>query len=461
MIIRGYKIIFKLFPRYMFWNTASNVWNHLTPYFGLFMSALILNELTGECNIERLTLYSIISVSGAFLIGLVGRLIGGRSDVNSAGLWRCDLLYFLERQCTMQYDHIEDPEVVMLRQKIQTMKNATGAGLMRLVWQFSYIVGVFVKIIASVALTVSMFSMMSDRHYDGFLGFINSPYSFIIIVVLIFCNAFLAVWSKNREERLVGAIHATVARDNAKYQALSRTYSADSAIFNAKRIVLPEYAKLTLRPEYLSKSIGVQTKHRTARLLGSHFLAVFLDIFMAAKVFVGAFSVGNFWLYRGTVERFISGVADLAGIIGILIQNNDALEEVFKFLDLPNNMYQGTLSVEKRDDIEYEVEFRDVSFKYPRSDVWVLRHVSTKFKIGSRLAIVGMNGSGKTTFIKLLCRLYDPTEGKILLNGIDITRYKYDEYMKIFSVVFQDYKLFSFSIAENVAGKYYGTELVD
>ena len=62
-----------------------------------------------------------------------------------------------------------------------------------------------------------------------------------------------------------------------------------------------------------------------------------------------------------------------------------------------------------------------------------------------------MNGSGKTTFIKLLCRLYDPTEGKILLNGIDIQKYNYEEYMSIFSVVFQDFKLFSFSLGQNVA----------
>lgn len=74
-----------------------------------------------------------------------------------------------------------------------------------------------------------------------------------------------------------------------------------------------------------------------------------------------------------------------------------------------------------------------------------------KFRIGDKLAIVGENGSGKTTFIKLLCRLYDPTEGKILLNGIDITHYRHDEYMDLFSVAFQDYSLFAFSIAENVA----------
>ncbi|WP_317921180.1 ATP-binding cassette domain-containing protein [Tepidimicrobium xylanilyticum] len=76
----------------------------------------------------------------------------------------------------------------------------------------------------------------------------------------------------------------------------------------------------------------------------------------------------------------------------------------------------------------------------------MLKNVSMKLKIGKCLAIVGMNGSGKTTFIKLLCRLYDPNEGEILLNGIDIKKYNYEEYKGLFSVVFQDFKLFSFSL---------------
>ncbi len=75
-----------------------------------------------------------------------------------------------------------------------------------------------------------------------------------------------------------------------------------------------------------------------------------------------------------------------------------------------------------------------------------------KFKVGSRLAVVGENGSGKTTFIKLLCRLYDPQEGRILLNGIDIRKYKYDDYIGIFSVVFQDFQLISQPLGANVAG---------
>lgn len=83
--------------------------------------------------------------------------------------------------------------------------------------------------------------------------------------------------------------------------------------------------------------------------------------------------------------------------------------------------------------------------------------------IGERLAVVGMNGSGKTTFIKLLCRLYDPTEGVILLNGVDIRKYDYDEYLSIFSVVFQDFRLFAFSLGQNVAAaaEYIGEKAAD
>ena len=77
--------------------------------------------------------------------------------------------------------------------------------------------------------------------------------------------------------------------------------------------------------------------------------------------------------------------------------------------------------------------------------------MNLKFKVGEKLAVVGMNGSGKTTFIKLLCRLYDPTEGEILLNGVNIKKYDYNEYLSIFSVVFQDFRLFAFSLGQNVA----------
>ena len=125
-------------------------------------------------------------------------------------------------------------------------------------------------------------------------------------------------------------------------------------------------------------------------------------------------------------------------------------------MDLPNNKYQGKLPVEKsffcnNGENDYDIEFRNVSFKYPGSGTYVLKNINTKLSIGKKQAFVGANGAGKTTFVKLLCRLYDPTEGEILLNGIDIRKYDYEEYMKLFSFVFQDFKLFAFTLAQNIA----------
>ena len=114
-------------------------------------------------------------------------------------------------------------------------------------------------------------------------------------------------------------------------------------------------------------------------------------------------------------------------------------------------MYQGSLTTEKRADRQYDIELRDVSFRYSGAGDWALRHVNLKFRVGSRLAVVGENGSGKTTLIKLLCRLYDPTEGEILLNGIDIRKYAYKDYLALFSVVFQDFQLLAFPLGQNVA----------
>lgn len=144
----------------------------------------------------------------------------------------------------------------------------------------------------------------------------------------------------------------------------------------------------------------------------------------------------------------------LAGILEVYVAveiQSKYLAYFSDFLALKNQKFEGTLPIDKRDDNEYVIEFKDVSFHYPNSEELVLSHVNATPLVGRKMALVGKNGAGKTTFIKLICRLYDPTEGEILLNGINIKQYDYQEYMKLFSIVFQDFQLFSFSLAENVA----------
>ena len=99
----------------------------------------------------------------------------------------------------------------------------------------------------------------------------------------------------------------------------------------------------------------------------------------------------------------------------------------------------------------YEFEFKNVSFKYPRAEKYALKNLNLKLKAGERLAVVGLNGAGKSTFIKLLLRLYEPTEGKILLNGVDISTYDLESYFNVFAPVFQDINLFALTFAENVS----------
>lgn len=178
----------------------------------------------------------------------------------------------------------------------------------------------------------------------------------------------------------------------------------------------------------------------------------FAYLFTCLKAIGGAFGVGSITQYVGAVTALAENVNLLLQAYGNMKANAEHMEKTFAYLDIPNAMYQGSLTTEKRRDRKYEVEFKDVSFKYPGSEHWALRHVNMKFKVGKRLAIVGENGSGKTTFIKLLCRLYDPQEGQILLNGIDIRKYRYDDYMNIFAVVFQDFQLLCQPLGANVAG---------
>ena len=130
-------------------------------------------------------------------------------------------------------------------------------------------------------------------------------------------------------------------------------------------------------------------------------------VLVGLKALGGAFGIGAVTQYVSAVTRVAGSIGSSIGLMGGMRNNAAFLKLTFEFLDIPNRMYQGSLTVEKRMDRDYEIEFCNVSFQYPGSDAYALRNVSIKFRIGERLAVVGQNGSGKTTFIKLLCRLYD------------------------------------------------------
>ena len=157
-------------------------------------------------------------------------------------------------------------------------------------------------------------------------------------------------------------------------------------------------------------------------------------------------------MYAGAIITMMNSIREMMGAHIEIDYANEYLKSYEEFIHLPNMHYVGTLPIEKRDDNQYELEFAHVSFCYPGTETYILKDVSLKFKVGETMALVGMNGAGKTTLIKLLLRFYEPSEGKITLNGIEIGKYDYEEYIKIFAVVFQDFRLYHFPLDENIAG---------
>jgi ATP-binding cassette subfamily B protein len=174
-------------------------------------------------------------------------------------------------------------------------------------------------------------------------------------------------------------------------------------------------------------------------------------LFIGLRTLAGMYSIGSVIQYVGAITSLTGSISGLIDLVAILMTNSSFLENLYEYLDLPGSRSAGNRGDEGIVDKNCVIEFKNVSFKYPGTETYALKSVSLKIGNGERLAVVGMNGSGKTTMIKLLCRLYDPTDGVITLNGIDIRKYDYRKYMDIFSVVFQDFTLFSLPLGQNVA----------
>ena len=173
-------------------------------------------------------------------------------------------------------------------------------------------------------------------------------------------------------------------------------------------------------------------------------------LFLTYKVVFCGMNVGDFSFYLSAVNTFFSRMEDISGNISELM-NCGAFVENFRFcIDQSEKIKKTQKAIHLPFSSNYIIEFIDVSFKYPGSENLVLKNINLILRQGESLSVVGMNGAGKTTFVKLLCRLYTPTGGEILINGIPLKDIPFNEYSKIIAAVFQDYKLFAFSFKENI-----------
>lgn len=180
-------------------------------------------------------------------------------------------------------------------------------------------------------------------------------------------------------------------------------------------------------------------------------LDISVYLYFGWKVISAAISLGNFSLHVNALHQLHSSFQDVIYIATNFIVNIEYLEGLFDFIKLRNDKKTAAAARSDGEADRAELCFENVSFRYPGSENYALKNVSLKIDSGEKILVVGENGAGKTTFVKLICGLLKPTSGRILLNGVDISTIPYDEYLHSLSAVFQDYKLFAVSIAENIS----------
>ena len=456
---RALKLFYKRYPQMILSRLISVVWNSLTPYVSIYLSALVIDELAGSRTVERLQLLVIITLASAAVIALGTALLKKWTEAQSAGMWFKVENILSEKMLDMDYVSLDETHTAELLSTIRQNMNGGGWGLYRVVVAYEELCSSILTILGGISLTVSLFvSRVPDG--AGALSALNNPLVVLAVITVMLAVTFIAPVLNNKS----GSYYAKHADSHNLGNRLFSFFgwlgyyselAPDVRIYRQDRIC--DRHNHNKDDTFCSNGLFARLAWGPIGLFaaaGSAVSVIFTGVvyaFVCLKALAGAFGLGSVTQYVASITKVSGGMSSFVSTLGDMRNNAPFLELTFEFLDIPNNMYQGSLTVEKRNDRKYEVEFRNVSFKYPGSENYALRNVNMKFEIGKRLAVVGMNGSGKTTFIKLLCRLYDPTEGEILLNGIDIRKYNYAEYMNIFSVVFQDFKLFSLTLGENVA----------
>lgn len=298
----------------------------------------------------------------------------------------------------------------------------------------------------------SMQSVISSLIVIGGVIYIISEVSLILIIPIALALAIDLYndWLNARQNFIDTKEEIEYSRKSGYLQNISFdfAYAKEIRMFNLKERFKRRMDEVD---ELLFKLREQRRRRRRPLAILAYGSDTVLDIaiylYLGYKVISSAISLGRFALLSNALRQLKNSVSEVIFVITQFVVNTEYLKGFFEFMEQKTAKKSEALG---ESPAKAEVRFEHVSFKYPESDVFALKDVNITINAGETLLIVGENGAGKTTFVKLLCGLYRPTEGRILLNGRDISTIPIEEYMRCISTVFQDYKLFAMSITENI-----------
>lgn len=404
------------------------------PFINIVMSKYIIDELVTEQRLNILFWLVFITIVSNCTVVLINSIFNYGIEIKNRKVIIGFELHLSQKIMNMEFKNIEDPEILNLKEKaIYPVKSQ---GILQ---------NMINNIVSSVQDIITILSLIL---------LISTLNVFIILflILFVFINVRINMKSQKAELEFI----TEIIKDNREmgyYRGLTQDFSMgkDIRLYHMKPLILSKIR------EYIERSTILFKKLMSKTGAWGGVSNIIMQLQMSIIYGYIAYEVLNNNITLGSFTMYITASISFCKALSSFLQNVVQFKQICKFLhpykefedicseEIPKNSNSFILQD------EFCIEFKNVSFKYPRSEENILNNICIKIKSGEKLSIVGMNGAGKTTFIKLLCRLYKPTVGEISLKGVDINTFDFQKYTKYINAIFQDFKLFAFSIGENIA----------
>lgn len=456
LIRRGIKEFGNILPGQMVQIFVRGILCAVLPFIIAAVSAYMIDGLLGQADYTKILFTCFIGLGITFLLSVWKAKKDSRIEVGYQRLFSCHEIVLTDKAYRLRYEELEKGSTRSLRDEVTGSIHISGAGMASLYWDMNVLFRNSATVVISVILFFGYLYMLVRWDIRQNSGVANTVFFILVILLLmmvcsyITCKTSSKRFDVNFEVFQQGSKYISFGDFYTREYLLDENAALDARIYEPDDLILAECQEKCYEhfAKGKEKEMHAVNLYDGIKFMSSCICGCIIYLLAGKMAMQGAIGTGSILLMYATVTMVIEALSQIAQIITDLRNNNEHLIKFFQYMDMPETASQ------MADDCELtleELEVKNVSFRYPESDNYVLKNVNLKLHAGEKLAIVGENGSGKTTLIKLVCRLYQPSEGEILLNGRDITGIPFEKYIACIATVFQDFSLFSFSLGENVA----------
>ena len=425
----------------------------LIPFINIYFTSVILLELMGSQDISRLMRYVAFAVGANFVARALTNVLDIQATKAAQILWNEDLNIVSRAMLALDFETLEDTATHQKLNDLREYREQNGSSIEKTLLMFAS----WAQGLTGAAISIYfLWPLMSTLFVRTGEGFFHSPWFSITVLgsILVAAAVVLIISAKsNQTSRKIWDQLGKKSRIFRYYLAMMNDYNTGKEIrvFQQQNMIQNHATRdhfLDSMPLH-RKLCNVQTMASGAFVTIGALVGFGVYILIGTQGLLGLFDVGSLVRYTGAFLQIVAALIAIGENTGRLARIVPGLRRYFAVVDLKPKTEPGTKNPKGIG--REQIAFNNVTFHYPKAEKNALEDVSITIQPGEKLAVVGENGSGKTTFIKLLTRMYLPSDGKITLAGQDTAEFKLDSYRKLFTVVFQDFKLFAFPLGENVA----------